>query len=321
MFYYNVFCLLSLYFFRFAGGYSYLTFLFYFSFPLLLPLLNFPGMSFYLFLIGICFLVGTAAIPAGIDDNAIGNIGTTTTCSIQGFLIHLGSMISISYYCCFSVYSFVGVLHNFEKNKISWIEKYIHIGVHVYPISSAIFLAYIEGLNSTGIGFCHIGSSLLGCSGWFESRQDEDDTGIDDDKCDRGPEKLTIIRYTLWTLPLLLCLICTTTTMILLYLKVKQKQDQIYIHSNTVAYQSIIYLSTLYATLLPLLVTHLVILLRVSTIIVMSTVAVVCVRQLKVYTSFLFSTNILLLLLLVVSIVLSPTILLCFCFSSLSVLL
>ena len=272
-------------------------------------------MSFYLLLTGICFLVGTAAVPTGKDDNAIGNsIGTTTTCTIQGFLIHLGSMISISYYCCYSIYSYVGVTHNFQVTKIKWIEKYIHIGVHIYPISSAIYLMHKQALNSTGIGFCHIGSSPLGCSGWFESRQDEDDTGIDDDKCDRGPERLTIIRYTLWTLPLLLCLFCTTTTMILLYLKVKQKQDQIYIHSNTVAYQSIIYLSALYATLLPLLVTHLVILIRVSTIIVVSTVAVVCTRQLKVYTSFLFSKNILLLLLLVVSIVLSPTILLCFCF-------
>jgi hypothetical protein len=246
-------------------------------FPLLLLLLlNFPGMSFYLFLVGICFLIGTAAIPVS-DDNAIGNIGTITTCTIQGFLIQLGSIISILYYCCFSLYSYVGVINNFQVAKIKWIEKYIHIGVHIFPLSSAIYLTYKEAFNNTGIGYCHIQSSALGCAGRFEPKQDENDTDIDDIKCDRGPEGYEYIVLILWSLPLFLCLFCTTSTMIILYLKVRQKQDQIYINSNTVAYQSIVYLSALYATLLPLLVAELVFMLRVSTIIVLSTVVVVCV--------------------------------------------
>jgi hypothetical protein len=226
--------------------------------------LSHTGMSFYLFLTGICILVGTAAIPS-TDDNAIGNIGTITTCTIQGFLVQLGSMISILYYCCFSLYSYVGVINNFQDSKIKWIEKYIHVGVHIYPISSAIYLTYKEAFNNTGIGYCHIQSSALGCAGRFEPKSTEDDVDdIDDIKCDRGPEGYEYIVLILWSLPLFLCLFCTTSTMILLYCKVKQKQDQIYINASTVAYQSIIYLSALYAALLPLLSTELVFMFRVS---------------------------------------------------------
>ena len=204
-------------------------------------------MSIYEFIWGGFLIYGAAAIPVG-STNAIGNFGSVLTCTIQGFALYITILVAFFYYCSFSVYSFVGVLHNFEKEKYIWIEKYIHISVHIYPIASGIYLLTQKAFNNTGAGYCFIQSDPLGC-GTKE---------YPDVVCDRGPETERQLSklYLLWTIPLSLILICPTVIMIILIVKVKNNQNTIRITATTVIVQTIIYLLALYGGIVPSILFH-----------------------------------------------------------------
>ena len=176
------------------------------------------GMSLHLFVEGIFLIIGTAASP-------LGNFGTIATCTTQGFIIWVTDITAVFYYCTFSIYSYVGVLNNFEKQKIIWIEKYIHIVVHIYPICSAFYILSQQGFNDTGFGICYLSTSPLGC--WF-------DTSI---PCERGLEsRLTSLLY---YVPLLLSLIFPSIIMVILFVEVRKGQEIIFIEATSVAKQAV----------------------------------------------------------------------------------
>ena len=233
-------------------------------------------MAIYLLIASVCLIIGTAAIP-NTAVNAIGNIGTITTCSIQGFFIQVSYMIAILYYCCLSLYSYFGVRCNFVQNNSNgnndngntieignttrksaskapnwkWMEWSIHIGVHVFAWTTAIILVSQQAFNNTGTGFCHIESAPLACAGRFAHSN-----AI---PCDRGPEGYAYTVLVLFILPQLFAVLGTISTMALLYASVRKDQNQtIYIPSSIVLYQTIIYLSVLLFTSGPLLLTELV---------------------------------------------------------------
>jgi hypothetical protein len=177
-------------------------------------------MSIHLLVKGIFSMVGMAAIPS-VESNAMGNVGNVSTCAIQGFVIYVCSMTALFYYCSFSIYSFVGILNNFDKknNKIGWIEKYIHVLVHIYPIGSALYILSQQSFNAISYGFCFIGSAPLGC------------IHHDDVPCERGPQSFSGLRQMtllFWMLPIVLELVVPTTVMVLLYYMIKQRQDKIF---------------------------------------------------------------------------------------------
>ena len=105
-------------------------------------------------------MYGTAAIPQSVD--VLGSYGNTATCTTQGFFIYLTGSTAIFYYSSFSVYSFVGVLQNFEKEKYMWVEKYIHILVHIYPFVSAFYILSQIGFTDSTYGFCYFDSAVCG---------------------------------------------------------------------------------------------------------------------------------------------------------------
>ncbi|OEU08736.1 hypothetical protein FRACYDRAFT_249639 [Fragilariopsis cylindrus CCMP1102] len=122
-----------------------------------------------------------------------------------------------SFSISFSFYSLVGVMNNFNKSKISWIEKYIHIGVHIYPICSSIYLLTLQAFNNIGLGYCLTGSDPYQC-------QVPDSTT----SCARGPSNTTeYLRMNLfWLIPYLFELFVPTLIMIILYFMVYQKNQQ-----------------------------------------------------------------------------------------------
>ena len=225
-------------------------------------------MSFHLFIGSIFLIYGEAAIP---DSTAN---GTITTCTIQGFFLYTSFTTSMLYYCSFSFYSLVGVMNNFNKSKISWIEKYIHIGVHIYPICSSIYLLTLEAFNNIGLGYCLTGSDPYQC-------QVPDSTT----SCARGPSNTTeYLRMNLfWLIPYLFELFVPTLIMTILYFLVYKKnqqqqqqqqqqllqpqqqqqqecqdQDQpIYIESKDIAIQSFLYLFVIYWTIIPFIIQQL----------------------------------------------------------------
>jgi len=205
------------------------------------------GLSIHTMLWGVYHLWGTAAIPVGTPGVA-GAQGTIFTCSLQGFLLQI-SMVVPFYYVFLSLYSWVVVLHgNFDPAKYEWIEKYIHVGVHLFPIGSAIYLWSIDSFNSNGL-HCWIASVPSGCG---------DATGIE---CTRGPQNPQYVLWAFGGVPALFFLLFPTIVMVTLTYSVYQKQQQanqnqevVVIPSEIIAKQSAIYIGSLYWVYLPIFV-------------------------------------------------------------------
>ena len=230
------------------------------------------GLSFHTMLWGIYHLWGTAAIPAGTP-GVYGARGTITTCSVQGFLLQV-SMVVPLYYVFLSLYSWVVVLHgnHCDDSRYAKIEKYIHIGVHFFPIASAIYLVAIESFNPTKWNMhCWIASVPQGCG---------THSGIE---CTRGPQRTNLILWVFGGLPALFFLLFPTAVMVTLTFCVYKKQtkattaaaaaaataatatttqrqsDNEILHvipASMVAKQSAIYLGSLYWVYLPLFIYH-----------------------------------------------------------------
>lgn len=213
--------------------------------------MNCLGLGFHGLILGICFLVGPAAIPKD-DENAVGNVGTVATCSAQGFFIYVSLLTGTAYYASgFSTYSYVGVLNNFNKEKIYWTEKWIHILVHLFPVALGLLLLGLGAINNGGRGFCiPVIGSPLECN--------DPDIGVE---CERGPKSQEEYRamQLFWIIPYSLLMIFPAVKMLILYLTVKKRQTDIYIQANILLLQAFLFLIGEYFLIVPLL-THNVIL-------------------------------------------------------------
>jgi len=202
------------------------------------------GLSVQTILWGIYHIWGNAAIPAGTAD-IYGAHGTTTTCTVQGFLFQI-TMVVPSYYVFLSCYSWAVVMHeNFDPVKYEWVEKYIHVGVHIFPIASAVYLFEIEAFNANGL-HCWIASIPYGCG---------DNSGIE---CTRGPQNPHQMLWIFGGLPMFFFLVFPTIVMVTLTFSVYKRQKDgtipLVIPYSMVARQSAIYLGSLYWVYLPLFV-------------------------------------------------------------------
>ena len=171
-------------------------------------------------------MYGTAAIPQSVDVS--GSYGNSATCTTQGFFIYVTSSTAVFYYGSFSVYSFVGVLHNFEKSKYMWVEKYIHILVHIYPIVSAIYILSRIGFTDSSHGFCYLDNASRIC--------DDDLTDVPSDKTNCGKIQTLLI---ITSILILLNLFFPTVVMTVLVFIVAQRQEKILVNWKTVAKQAV----------------------------------------------------------------------------------
>merc|ERR1712241_919186 len=175
------------------------------------------GMSFHLLIFSIFMMYGTAAIPSD-NSEALGNVGSRATCTLQGFFIYVSGATGLAYYASFSVYSYIGVLHNFENSEVIWIEKWIHSLVNIYPISTGLYFLLLDSYQNNGYGYCF----------------------VSDDAFPR-------LRSTFACIVLLF----PTVVMTILLLLVKKRQKEVYIKAKTVAQQIFIYLLSIYWIILP----------------------------------------------------------------------
>lgn len=179
---------------------------------------------------------GTAAVPVGTP-GVYGAKGTTATCSAQGVLNQFGYVVP-SYYCALSVYSYVAVRNNFKVEKYKWIERWIHLGVYVYPIASGVYLWTIEALNYSG-HTCWVASVPLACG---------NGSG---ELCTRGPQNLGDIQWLFVGAPLIILMLGPVLVMAALYIIIRRKPSHFAIRARTVAKQSGMYLLALYLTYMP----------------------------------------------------------------------
>lgn len=202
------------------------------------------GLSIHTILLGIFHLWGSAAIPAGTQ-GIYGAHGTTATCTAQGFLFQI-SMVVPFYYVFLSCYAWAVVMYgNFDPARYEWIEKYIHLGVHIFPIASAVYLFKIEAFNSNGL-HCWIASIPSGCGG---------NSGIE---CLRGPQNPGLILWIFGGIPAVFFVAFPTIVMGTLtycvYLRQQQGCMPCVIPPWMVARQSAVYLGSLYWVYVPLFV-------------------------------------------------------------------
>jgi hypothetical protein len=180
------------------------------------------GLSIHILLWSPWHIIGPIAVPEGTPDS-YGAYGTTQTCTAQGFFIQLSMCIPL-YYVFLSCYSWVVIVYgNFNPKKYQWIEKYIHLIVHIFPIASSVYLLYIEAFNSTGLGQCWIASIPFGCG-------DNNGTTQISDVCERGPQDITKILIYFAGLPAVFYLLFPTIVMgslcVVVWNKHKQLKEQ-----------------------------------------------------------------------------------------------
>lgn len=198
------------------------------------------GMGIHLVIFGVTYVVGAAAVPAHTT-NAIGNTGTMATCTAQGFLIYVASLSAIFYYISFSLNCTKGTSRRFQK--------YVHLGVHVYPVCSGIYLASLfSAFNNTGFGRCFLENDPIGCDG---SGNDTEEEGYV--PCVRGTasHRNAWLVELLWILPLYVAMIVPTAIIINLYLSIRMNQFRSAIPASSVAKQGMLYLGLLYAGIFP----------------------------------------------------------------------
>jgi len=158
------------------------------------------GMALHMLVVGIFLMYGNAATES------------TATCTTQGFFLYVTSTTGMFYYGSLSIYSYVGILNNFEKSKIIWVEKYIHILVHIYPLGSAFYILTQQEFMSTTLGYCFLGNSPSDTSG----------TAIG-----------------LYCLSGFMVLLFPSIVMIVLFIKIKKRQEKIFIDATSFAKQAV----------------------------------------------------------------------------------
>lgn len=212
------------------------------------------GMSFHGLLYGICYMIGALAIPRE-EYGYVGysqNVGTIETCTAQGFIIYVSIRTGVFYYACLSLFSFLGVLNNFDKKKYAACEKWIHAIAHGIPFSFAFYFLAVEGFNP-GYSYCRQTSHPLGCS------TDENLA------CERGPDSHGPLEmFWFFLFPMVLTVGVSTGLMVALYYKIKKREQRqlenpqtelvCVMQSGQVRKQSCIYLLVLYWVITPFFV-------------------------------------------------------------------
>ena len=97
------------------------------------------GFSIAIWVTTINYLWGPAAVPEGTV-GIYGAKGTTTTCSIQGFLIQVFSLTALFYYTAIAFYSFFAIRNKFNVTKLRKLEPWLHCSTMIFPLGSAIYL-------------------------------------------------------------------------------------------------------------------------------------------------------------------------------------
>lgn len=179
------------------------------------------GLSIHLIIYSCWYMYGTAAVPSGTP-GVWRPRGTIQTCTAQGFFLQVSFAIPI-YYSFLSLYSFQAVRYNFDVDRYQWIEKWIHLIVHIFPLGSAFYLLHIEAFNPSGHLLCWIDSIPFGCG---------HGSGIE---CQRGPQNIEQIAWIFAGLPALLMLLFPTFVMLALYILVRRRTSKRMTYNNTPA--------------------------------------------------------------------------------------
>ena len=111
----------------------------------------------------LCFFVGSSAMPRdSLHDEWIwGNIGNSTSCDIQGYMLQASVLSVCTCTTCLSIYFLLFVRYNWTELRLKKIERIMHFIValcYVTPIAPLL-----DGSFNEGAMFCWIMTSPMNC--------------------------------------------------------------------------------------------------------------------------------------------------------------
>lgn len=121
-----------------------------------------PSMNFALLILSFMDAAGGLSIPQDTP-GYIGNIGTQNTCTAQGFFTTVSAVAVMYYNASLVLQAYLGIKNNFNEEKYTWIEKWLHFFAWCAPLGWAITFAVKENFNPVLIG-CAISKAPLGCN-------------------------------------------------------------------------------------------------------------------------------------------------------------
>jgi len=172
------------------------------------------GMNCMSIMQSFAYCLSTIPAPSSsrLSENTWPYLGTSTTCSIQGFFLYTGSTGTTIYYCTLCIYFVLVVLQHVTLNSIKHrFEPYLHAIPLIFSFTCGIFLAATESFNSVGY-VCSIATFPYQCH------------RLDPDTCTRGKNTL-LYRILFQLIPIVICFIIILVSMICLLSKVQRQRN------------------------------------------------------------------------------------------------
>ena len=197
------------------------------------------------------FFIASWAVPSDTT-GCIHAFGNQTTCRMVGFFHQVGIIVCF-YYVSLALYVFLSLENGFRSASIAWVEKYIHVGVIIFPLASGIYLLIIDFINPAGFG-CYISTFRAACDRTKDPSCYNDDYGNDD-----------IYLFWFGIFPIISSLIIATLLILASYIREKNRIIHIskyskgkkavlerarHIKANLVAKQGTVYLMIFYSSYL-----------------------------------------------------------------------
>jgi len=159
-----------------------------------------------------CFSTLPSPSSSRLYNNNWPYLGTSTTCSIQGFFLYIGSTGTTMYYCSLCIYFVLVVLKKMPQNSINHrFEPYLHTIPLIFSFTCGIFLAVTKSFNNAGC-VCSIAPFPFLCR------------RLDPDTCIRGKNTL-LYRMLFQGIPIGICFIIILVSMICLIYKVRRQRN------------------------------------------------------------------------------------------------
>jgi hypothetical protein len=172
------------------------------------------GMSLFEALESVWNFASTWPIPRGTE-GVFGAIGSTQTCTAQGFFLQLGLAVPF-YNTCLAIYYFLIIKYNVSDDNLRKnIEPYMHAIAVLFPLATCIVCLSLDLFNNANL-WCWIAPLPLNCTG----------SGIvgNNEQCERG-DHAWIFRWAFYFVPLWSCIVTVVVTMAIVYRFVRAKDE------------------------------------------------------------------------------------------------
>lgn len=161
-------------------------------------------------IIGICMFLSTWPIPS--STGIYGAVGTTQTCTAQGFFLQFSIMAPL-YNAALSLYYLLMIRYNWTEERMHRLRLPVHGTILFFGLGTSIAGLFLTLYNPATL-WCWQNHYPVGC---IESLQSNDGMTT---TCQRGDNALSVYRWAFFYAPLWCAIAFATVAMILVFWKV-----------------------------------------------------------------------------------------------------